>query len=123
MNKSQAINTFWSGFGIPAFDENSVPENTPFPYITYAENTGSLGDVLLLSASIWDKSTSWVRISEISERIAKAIGEHGHYTLPLDGGYVWITKGSPFAQRMGDPEDERIKRVYLNIQAEFLTAY
>lgn len=123
MNKSQVIYQFWSGFGIPAFDENSVPDNTPFPYITYAEYTGSLGDVLLLNASIWDNSNSWERVSLKAEEIAKTIGEHGHYTLPLDGGYVWITKGSPFAQRMGDPEDGRIKRVYLNVQAEFLTAY
>lgn len=123
MNKSQALNAFWNSFTIPAYDENSVPDNTPFPYITYAESTGSLENVIPLSASIWDRSDSWERVSLKSDEIAKKIGEYGHYTMRLDNGYVWFTKGSPFAQRMGDPNDDKIKRIYLNVQAEFLTPY
>lgn len=123
MNKSQALNTFWNMFDIPAFDENSVPDDTSFPYITYAESTGSLEDVIQLSASIWDRSNSWERISLKADEIAKKIGEYGHYTMKLDNGYVWFTKGSPFAQRMGDPNDDKIRRIYLNVQAEFLTPY
>ena len=123
MDKSQVLNQFWSQFDIPAFDENSVPDNTPFPYITYSEATDSLGNVLQLSASIWDRSTSWGRISLKAEEIAKLIGSKGFYKMELDTGYVWFVKGTPFAQRMGDPEDDRLKRIYLNVQAEFLTPY
>lgn len=122
MNKSQAINQFWSGFGIPAFNENSVPDNTPFPYITYNEATDSLGNMIILNGSIWDKSTSWKNISLKADEIAKAIGEKGFSSIKLDNGYVWFVKGTPFAQRMADP-DKDIKRMYLNVQAEFLTAY
>ena len=35
MNKEQAIHFFWSQFGLPAYDENSVPDDAQMPYITY----------------------------------------------------------------------------------------
>ncbi len=122
MNKSQAIYSFWSGFNIPAYDENSVPDNVAFPYITYSDITDSLGNVVQLSASIWDRSNSWERISLKADEVAEKIGKNGYHIITLDSGYVWLVKGTPFAQRMGDP-DKEIKRIYLNVQAEFLTNY
>lgn len=122
MNKLQAIDYFWNDFGIPAYDENSVPDNAKFPYITYSVATDSLGNVVPMSASIWDRSTSWVTISDKAEAIAKRLAEFGYYKIKLDVGYVWLVKGTPFAQRMSDPDDS-IKRIYLNVLAEFLTAY
>lgn len=122
MNKSQALYQFWSGFDLPAYDENSVPDDTPFPYITYSEATDSLGNVVQLTASIWDRNNSWERLSLKTDEIAEKIGKNGYHIMSLDGGYVWFVKGTPFAQRMGDP-DKSIKRVYLNVQAEFLTRY
>ena len=123
MNKSQALYSFWSGFQLPAYDENSVPDGTPFPYITYSDMTDSLGNMVALSASIWDRSNSWERITLKAEEIAEKIGKNGYHIMQLDEGYVWLVKGTPFAQRMGDPEDTKIKRIYLNVQAEFLTQY
>jgi len=133
MDKAQAIDTFWNMFGVPAFDENSVPDEVPdskgnmvpltFPYITYSQATDSLGNMVVLNASIWDRSTSWYRITQIADSIAKTLAEFGFYRMKLDDGYVWLVKGTPFAQRMGDQLDEQIKRIYLNVNAEYLTAY
>lgn len=123
MDKAQAIDVFWNSFGLSAYDENSVPEDASFPYITYSEARDSLGNMITLNASIWDNSTSWARISIKADDIAKKIAEHGHYTIKIDDGYVWLVKGSPFAQRMGDPNRNEIKRIYLNVLGEFLTAY
>lgn len=125
MDKAQAINTFWNSFGISAYDESTVPmgDDAPqFPYITYNVFMDSLGNVVTLNASLWDKGYSWERISKKAKQIAKAIGENGFITIPIDGGYLWITKGTPFAQRMTDP-DELIRRIYLTLNVEFLTAY
>lgn len=125
MDKWQAIQTFWEGFGVPAYDETTVPlgDNSPeFPYITYEMRTGAMGNTVALSASLWDKSNSWERISKKADDIAKAVGEYGHITIPIEGGYVYITQGSPFAQRMSD-EDDSIRRILMNIMVEFLTTY
>ena len=123
MNKSQAINTFWNSFGLHAYDENSVPDDAVFPYITYSQATDSLGNVVLLNASIWDRSSSWITVSQIADEIAQTLAEYGYYKIKLDNGYLWMFKGTPFAQRMSDPIDREIKRIYLNVNAEYLTAY
>ena len=125
MNKYQALHSFWSSFGIPAYDENSVPldDTRPEPpYITYEVITGSIGDMIPLTASIWYRSPSWIDVSQKADEVAEHIG-YGFAAIPLDDGYLWITKGSPFSRRMGDENDSMIKRVIINIMAEFLTAY
>ena len=125
MNKWQAIHFFWNSFGWNAYDENSVDTgaNAPrLPYITYSAQTGSMEQILTFTASLWDKSTSWVNVSDKADEIAEKIG-YGYELVQIDGGYLYLTKGQPFAQRMNDPDDTEIKRIYIILNAEFLTAY
>ena len=123
MDKAQAIHNFWSSFGWTAYDQYSVPDDAEFPRITYEVATDSYNQTVPLTASLWTRESSWETISKKAEEIAKAIGEHGYAISKLDKGYLWITKGGVFAQRMNDPNDDMIKRIYLSITAEFLTAY
>lgn len=122
MDKAQAIHEFWSSFELPAYDESSVPDNAVMPYITYNVVTDGLGSVLPLHGSLWYRTTSWEGISKKAEDIAQALGENGYLIKKIDDGYVWMQKGRPFAQRMTD-EDEQVRRIYVNVTAEFLTAY
>lgn len=124
MDKAQALYQFWNRF-LPAYDENSVPtgEDEPsFPYITYSTITDALGYPTQLNGNIWYQSTSWEDISKKADEIAEYIG-YGGQVIPIEGGYVWIVRGNPFAQRMADDSDDSIRRIYVNIQAEYLTAY
>ena len=120
MDKAQALHAFWDGFGMKAYDENTVAENATFPRITYSVSTDSIGNLVILSASLWYNTRSWEDISKKADEIAAAIG-YGGKILPVDGGYVWIMRGSPFAQRMAEPSDNMVRRIALNINAEFLT--
>lgn len=125
MDKAQAIHDFWSSFGLPAYDSATVPTGDAaplFPYITYDVKMDSMDSALPMSASIWYRSTSWEQITHKTEDIAQLIPGSGYYIRPIDGGYMWVTRGSPFAQRMSDPDD-MIRRMYINIMVEFLTAY
>lgn len=122
MDKAQAIHEFWSSFDLPAYDESSVPDNAVMPYITYNVVTDGLDSVLPLHGSLWYRTTSWESISKKAEDIAQALGENGYLIKKIDDGYVWMQKGRPFAQRMTD-EDEQVRRIYINVTAEFLTAY
>lgn len=122
MNKAQALNDFWSSFRIPAYEQNSVPDGAKFPYITYETSTDSIGNVLMLNASLWYMSTSWSEISQKADEIAKYLNEQNPISKKIDGGRIYITKGTPFAQRMSD-EDDRIRRIVLSIQVEYFTAY
>jgi hypothetical protein len=120
MDKAQALNSFWNSFGIFAYDENTVPKNAEMPYITYNVSTGKMEDIILLSASLWYHETSWKNIQKKADEIAEYIGQS--HIIKLDKGYLYITQGTPFAQRMSD-ENPDIRRIYLNLAVEYLTAY
>lgn len=123
MTKAAVLQTFWSSFGLDAYEENSVPtdDDAPdFPYIIYESASDSMGNDIALSASLWYRSSSWVGINAKAEEIGSTIGRGG-ITMRCDGGFVWIKRGTPFAQNMGDPEDDMIRRKYINIIVEFVT--
>ena len=120
MNKWQAINSFWSGFGIPAYDETSVPDDAAFPYITYNAAVGEFEHIIQLTASVWYRSSSWADISNKVDEISESI--YPYKLLRVDNGYIYIYKGDPFAQRMAD-ENNTLRRVYLILYAEFLSKY
>ena len=122
--KAATIYEFWNNFEMPAYEENSVPtgEDAPkFPYITYQLVTDSLGNEVAMTASLWYRGTSWVEANAKTEEISQRIGRKGA-VLDCNGGKVWIKRGTPFAQNMSDESDNLIKRKYLNITAEYLTA-
>lgn len=123
MNKSQAIQTFWESFNLPAYDESTVPDEEPFPYITYNVKTDSLGNVIMLNASLWYRSKSWKEISDKAEEIAEYIVKLSPPSIEIDNGRLFISKGTPFSQRMSEPSDDMIRRILLTIDVEFLTAY
>ena len=122
--KAATIYEFWNSFEMPAYEENSVPtgEDAPkFPYITYQLVTDSLGNEVAMTASLWYRGTSWVEANAKTEEISQRIGRKGA-VFNCNGGKIWIKRGTPFAQNMGDESDNLIKRKYLNITAEYLTA-
>lgn len=122
MDKYQALNDFWNSFALPAYDDYSVPDDPEYPFISYSVLTDSLDKPVFLNASLWYRTYSWEGISMKAEEISRRITEMN--AIPLDNRqYLYLTKGTPFAQRMNDPSDDAIRRVYLNIEAEFLTAY
>ena len=121
MTKSAAIYQFWNSFGLTAYDENSVPDDAAFPYITYQLVTDSFDREIPLTASIWYRSESWSGINAKADEISQTISRGGKI-IPCDGGAIWMKRGQPFAQSMVDEIDDLIKRKYLNITAEFMTA-
>ena len=118
-DKWQALCDFWNSFGLVAYDEFSVPDDASMPYITYSSSTSNFETPLFLSASLWYRSSSWADISHKADEIARRVRD---YTIiKIDGGYMHITRGSPFTNRMNDPNDDMIKRVYINVVVEFFT--
>lgn len=121
MTKEQALHRFWSRFGIPAYDENSVPDDASLPYISYEVSIPS--DFLQsasLSASLFYHDTSWEAISTKAEEIRALIGYGGH-TENYTGGRLWVKRPTgTFAQRMA-AEIDTVRRMVLNIEVDFLS--
>ena len=121
MNKAQAIHQFWSMF-LTAYDENTVPTGADapkFPYITYSLSEDNLDNNVIMHASLWYRSPSWSEIEAKVAEIAATISRRE--PIPIDGGYVWIKRGSPFAQRGKDQNDDMIRTIHINITTEYLT--
>ena len=121
MTKAAAIYQFWNSFSLTAYEENTVPDDAVFPYITYQLVTDSFDREIPLSASLWYRSESWTAINAKTEEISQKISRGGKI-ISCDGGAIWLKRGQPFAQNMGDESDDLIKRKYINITAEFMTA-
>jgi hypothetical protein len=130
VTKAAAINEFWNSFGLKAFEENTLLDvdengqeiNPEFPYITYQLVTDSFDREVAATANIWYRSTGWKAINAKTEEISAHIGLGGKI-IKCDGGRIWIKRGQPFAQNMGDESDDLIKRKYINVVYEFMTAH
>lgn len=120
MTKAAAIYEFWTRFGIPAYEENAVPSDAVYPYLTYEFVYDRYDRPVLASASIWDRTDSWVSLNAKADEIGAYIGLGG-VVIPCGSGYIWIKQGSPFAQNMGDVSDEKIKRKYISVVYEYLS--
>ena len=134
MDKWQAQHKFWNSFGVPAYEEHSVPEDAPFPRITYESATSTFENLVSITASIWTRSASWENADVLANNIEFYIQHQGQrfqygfaemyipVCMPIDGGYLRIYIGdTTFAQRMDDPADDQIKRIILNVTFEYMT--
>jgi hypothetical protein len=127
MDAAQALHSFWSSFGLKAVDERSAYDQSTLDalgigsnYISYEVAIGEFDQPVALTASLWDRSTSWSTVEQQAKEIYSAIGRGG-VKINYDGGQVWITRGNPFSMR-ADSGSIDMKRIYLNITAEFQTA-
>lgn len=117
MTAEQAIHSFWSSFNLTAYDENSVPDDAALPYITYSLSYDTFDNQVSMVANLWYQSTSWLGITNKLHEISEEITQGGK-VLTTNNGYIWIKRGSPFGQRMGDVEND-IKRMLINVSAEY----
>lgn len=127
MDKWQTLQQFWESFGLPAYDEQTTfTEGTMpnYPHITYEARIGIINQTVSLTASLWYRSDSWEAISKKADEILAYI-VNLRKPLQIDGGYFWvkIPETTPFAQRMASGStDDKVKRIYLTAEAEYITA-
>ena len=107
-----------------AYDDQTVFDNgnqPAYPHITYESAGGGYLNSTTLSASLWNKTTSWTWLKQKSEEIRKAIG-HGGVTIKTDDGIIWIKL--PYATRFSEPlesGDDTVKRMHMSIEVDFMT--
>ena len=120
MTKGAALQSFLNSI-MPAYTETSVPDDAAFPYLTYqlALNAWDNGETAL-SINMWFYTTSEAVPNAKTQELSDAIG-YGGVTLPCDGGFIWLKRGSPWCQSIRDESDSMIKRRYINVIAEYFT--
>ena len=120
---AKALHAFYSGFSIPAYAEDSVPDDAKLPYITYSVPQSAVFSGVTHQARIWyatDKGApSNVEVNAKADEVIAAIGQG--LRLEAGNGFVFIYPGTPLAQMQ--PADDATRIVYLNLEMHcyFLT--
>lgn len=119
--KYNALAAFWRLFSWTAYNELTVPDNAGDKYISFEQSTGSLGDILYLTAHLWHcNATDWSILHAKAKEIEQKIG-YDAYIMPIQGGRMIIKRGSPFSQDMRDGTEKRTLSILLNITVEYVT--
>lgn len=122
MTKGAALHQFFNNFDIPGYPTTSVPEDAVFPWLTYEVVTGSIENgENSVAVNLWYYGESEAIPSAKAQEISDYIGPGGK-VIPVDGGYIWIKRGSPWCQNLTDENNRNIKRRYLNVTVEYLTS-
>ena len=121
MTPEAAIFSLLGELGIPAYAAASVPDDAEYPYATVEMAIGAFGDgEVPLPVSLWYYGDSESEPNAGARALATIVGLGGR-VIPCDGGAVWVKRGGPFSQSMGDSTDDKIKRRYVNLTAEWIT--
>ena len=120
MTKGAALQQFFERFMPHVYATSSVPEDVVLPYLTYdAAFDAWGGGAVSLTVNMWFRTESEAVPNAKAQELSDALGIGG-VTLPIDGGFIWLRRGSPFCQALADDTDKNIKRRYINVLAEFL---
>lgn len=118
---AKALYAFFSQFGIPAYAEDSVPDDPDDPkanppYITYTVPLSGVFGSAALQARIWypteKGAPSNVEVNKKTDEVTAAIGQG--VKLEAGNGYVLLYPGVPLAQMQ--PADDAIRIVYINLE-------
>lgn len=113
---AKALHSFYSGFSVPAYAEDSVPDDAKLPYITYTVPQSGVFNGTTHQARIryaTDKGApSNVAVNAKADEVIAAIGQG--VKLKAGKGFVCIYPGTPLAQMQ--PADDATRIVYLNLE-------
>ena len=117
---AKALKEFFSGFGLPAYTTDSVPDDVELPYIAYSLAEPEWDQKATMYAQVWDRSKSNTRILQVADQITSAIfvGKK----IPMEDGYLVIWPESPLVQLMTDG-DFRSAYINLSINAYHTPGY
>lgn len=105
-----ALYRFFSGFDLPAYVENNVPDSAEPPYITYQLREPEAGEQSSLTARVWYIDTGLAAITEKVDEIKAAV-RYGA-SIPVPGGAVWLWPDTNFCQ-FQPPDEPKLKIAYL----------
>jgi len=110
INTAATLKTFFSGFGLPAYAENNVPDDLQLPYITYPLIEPEWDEQASYYCQVWYRKKQLAALLSKADQIVAAIGEG--IVFEQDGGYVALYTSTPLQQMLTDDDSQR---VYINL--------
>ena len=112
-NTAEALYSFWSSFGLPAYTTTTVPDEINVPYITYSLVESESLEPATHYAQIFYRSTSNVELMEKVDAIKAAIGTG--IRIQCEGGFVVLRPSTPYVQVVTDEVPEN-RYAYITLQ-------
>ena len=107
---AKALNSFFNGFGVPAYSNDTVPDDAPVRHITYPMVDPEWSQQASMYCEVWDRSTSNAYILAKADTIVREIGQG--IVFPCDGGYIRLQIESPAVQVRVDGD---FRSAYINM--------
>lgn len=109
---AKALTDFFGSFGIPAYSENTVPDNAELPYITYPLREPEWNTKTTFWAIVYFRSqdSNLYGLAKADEIVA-AIGNG--IRLPVEGGIIVLWPETPLVQSM--PPNNDVRAAYINL--------
>lgn len=104
------LKLFFSGFGIPAYARQSVPEEVELPYIAYDLVEPRWDQQMNMSCQVYYPKNQLESLLDTADAVMAAIGEGKKIIMP--GGYLVIYLAEQQAQTM---TDEMTQSVYISL--------
>lgn len=125
LDTAVALKTFFSGFGIPAFQEDNVPETlydpvkktdveVALPYITFELREPEPIGHTVLAANVWYDGTDYAQIAAKVDQIKAAVITDGQSGVVIEAGdgAIALWPETDFCQFVTQ-EDDKIKCAHL----------
>lgn len=123
LETAKALYDFYSGFGIPAYSKDNVPDDATFPYITYTVVDGDWDTPRSHYCMVYMRTRSNQELLKKADEIKEAIGTG--LRLPCDGGCLYlhyenaeIMSGANSGTQ--SEQDSDVRSVYINMQLDVL---
>lgn len=110
LNTASTLKTFFSGFDIPAYTLDSVPESVKLPYIVYPLMEPEWSEQTNFYCQVWYRKNNLEALLTKADQVLAAIGTG--ITIPMTGGYLAIYPSTPQMQIMSD---DFAQSVYINL--------
>lgn len=108
-----ALKTFFSGFDIPAYTKDTVPDDVNAPYIAYYFQEPEWDKKTSGYAQVWYRTKSNTTVLAKADEVMSAIGSSKR--IALDGhGYLVIHNENPSGNIMVDPDDDAYRAAIVN---------
>ena len=110
LETAKTLKTFFGSFDLPAYTIESVPEDTPLPYLTYPLVEPEWNEQASFYCQVWYHKNQLQALLTKADQITAAIGTGK--VMKQDGGYLAIDPSTPLIQILTDEDSQR---AYINL--------
>lgn len=106
LNTAAKLKMFFSGFGLPAYTIDDIPDEVTLPYIAYTLVEPSWDEQASFRCQVYYPKRQLEDLLTKADEISAEIGLFKE--IPMQGGFICLRPSEPRMQKMNDEYSESI---------------